>query len=134
MIVLDASAALARLLPSQSTPASLAFFSTELPHLIAPAIFEFEARNALLRAERRGFAYPDVVDEASEQLALMVELQPWATGNTARLLNLARREILSLFDAAYLDLARVEGAALASRDGPLLAAAARLGVPTHDLR
>lgn len=39
-----------------------------------------------------------------------------------------------MYDALYLDLAIVQGAALASRDAPLLAAAGRRAVTTFDLR
>jgi predicted nucleic acid-binding protein len=136
MIVLDASGALAIVLASQTTPASEAFFSRPLQELIAPAIFAFEVRNALLRAERRGLTGPDLVDLANERLGALVELRAWSSRShdLARLVSLARREGLSLFDAAYLELAEHESAAIASRDGPLLEAAERRGVQTHDLR
>ncbi|HUZ12219.1 MAG TPA: type II toxin-antitoxin system VapC family toxin [Caulobacteraceae bacterium] len=136
MIVLDASAALASVLESQATAAADAFFGAPPSTLIAPAIFSFEVRNALLHAERRGLIDADLVDETSLHLAAAVELWPLASrpADFVRLLNLARREVLSLFDAAYLDLARSEAASLASRDGPLIEAARRIGVRIHDLR
>jgi predicted nucleic acid-binding protein len=124
------------MLPSQVTPASDAFFLQEASVLIAPAIFAFEVRNALIRAERRGMIGSDAVDEASAQVSLVVELRPWSDRpvDFVRLLGLARREGLSLFDTAYLDLALREGAMLASRDGPLLEAAVRRGLGVSDLR
>jgi predicted nucleic acid-binding protein len=136
MIVVDASAALATVLDSQATPAADAFFAGDLPELIAPAIFAFEMRNALLRAERRGLTDADIVDEASVELSALIECRPWNArpADLVRLMALARRENLSLFDAAYLDLAEQEKAAIASRDASLLEAARRRSLTVYDLR
>lgn len=136
MIVVDASAALSLVLPSQATQAAGAFFLGDTTRRIAPAIFAFEVRNALLRFERRGAIQPSQVDEASATIETLAELHPWraAPADFVRQLALARREGLSLFDTAYLDLALREGAALASRDGPLLDAARRQGIEVRDLR
>jgi len=136
MIVVDASAALAMLLASQMTAAADEFFAHEQPPLIAPAIFAFEVRNALLRAERRGMTDPDLVDEGSAELAALVETRSWSgrIAEFVRLIALARRENLSLFDAAYLDLAQQEAAAIATRDSSLIEAAKRCGLAVHDLR
>lgn len=136
MIVLDASAALAGVLPKQSTPASQAFFDSTPATFVAPAIFAFEVLNALLRAERRGLLTAQAVDEAVVQIGDAAELRAWiaSPADWVRLFALAREEALSLFDAAYLDLALREGAALASRDAALLEAAGRRGLEIHDLR
>lgn len=136
MIVLDTSAALARSLPSQASAGGEAFFGSVSAVLIAPAIFAFELRNALLRAERRGLADRTIVEQSSLEFSSIVECRPWNArpAALARLLDLARRERLSLFDAAYLDLAMRESAALASRDTALIEAAQRLSVVVHDLR
>ena len=53
---------------------------------------------------------------------------------SAETLSLARQHTLSVYDAAYLELARRQGAALASLDGPLRVAAGKLKVsllPEH---
>ncbi len=134
MIVLDTSAALAKTLMSQATTAADSFFAGVLPILIAPGIFAFELRNALLRAERRRMTASDLVDRALAEFSELVELRPWTAADLGRLTALARQEALSFFDAAYLDLAESEGAALASRDRRLLEAAVRRGIPVHDLR
>jgi predicted nucleic acid-binding protein len=66
----------------------------------------------------------------------LVELRPWSArpADFVRLIALARPERLSLFDAAYLDLALREGVAIASRDSPLIEAAGRRGLEVNDLR
>jgi predicted nucleic acid-binding protein len=46
----------------------------------------------------------------------------------SHVLDLARRERLSAYDAAYLELAMRLGVPLASKDGPLCDAAERVGV------
>jgi predicted nucleic acid-binding protein len=47
---------------------------------------------------------------------------------SAETLSLARQHTLSVYDAAYLELALRRGAALASFDGPLRLVAKKLGV------
>jgi predicted nucleic acid-binding protein len=49
--------------------------------------------------------------------------------NEAQVMGLARRHRLTVYDAAYLELALREGVALATLDGPLAAAAKAEGVP-----
>jgi len=46
--------------------------------------------------------------------------------------NLAREQGLTAYDASYLDLAMREGLPLATQDDDLRAAAARVGVPLID--
>jgi predicted nucleic acid-binding protein len=54
-VVLDASVALAWLIQSQHTPASIAFATqTAGDELVAPICFRWETRHALLKLERRG--------------------------------------------------------------------------------
>ena len=127
---------MARLVDSQKSAAADAFFDNASPLLIAPAIFAFEIRNALVRAERRGITKSNIVDQAFLELSDLVVCRPWSdrAADFARQIALARKENLLLFDAAYLDLAIEEGAPLASRDASLLAAAQNRGVPVHDLR
>jgi predicted nucleic acid-binding protein len=137
LIVIDASAALSLALLSQRTQASAAFAAIARPGLlIAPPIFPFEVRNALLKIERRqGLARVDVDAQLAAIDALVGRLgPPFDAAAFSRVTRLARAEALSFFDACYLALAMAEGAGLTSRDGPLLNAARRLGVPSHDLR
>jgi predicted nucleic acid-binding protein len=135
--VIDASAATAWIAPSQATKASDALLSTmaSTPGL-APAIFAMELRNALLKLERRGVLASAQVDRGLTKLGLLVRVAD-RNDTQARpevLLALARAETLSVFDAAYLELAIRERAEVASRDGALLDAAQRRGLAVRDLR
>ena len=135
--VLDASVIAAWLVPSQGTTSSSAFrMQVAEARFLAPYIFPVECRSLLLRAERRGGLSPAEVAAALDFVAkLAITVGPLL--DRARhddVLALARQEGLSLYDALYLDAALESGARLASRDGPMLAAAARLGLATVDLR
>lgn len=134
-IVIDASAALSLLAPSQVTAAS-GVFAKQQTALIAPSVFPIEVRHAILRLERRGALPVGAVDASLEQLEAVVELAPIPGEPRIRaaMLALAREEMPGMYDAAYLHLAMARGAPLASRDGPLLAAARRRGVAIHDVR
>ena len=96
----------------------------------APLLWPLEALNALLVAERRG----RVNGERRRQLAgflrdLPVSLDPDTAGEawtaTARL---AERHSLSMYDAAYLELAARRNLPLATRDNTLRTAAAAIGL------
>lgn len=134
-IVVDASVALSWLTASQSTPAADAFAS-RADDFEAPAIFAAETRNVALKLERRGIVKPPRVDAWLTSLEARVILIPDADDSAARdmLVALSRAEMLGYFDAIYLDLALRRNAGLASRDGALLAAAARRGLSVFDLR
>lgn len=135
-IVLDASAALAWLAPSQETPASAAFRSIAATQaLLAPAVFAWEVRHALLKLERRGLVPATAIEGDLSQIETTLAIEsPPDRARLAAIVKLARAETLGVYDAAYLDLSIREGAALASRDGPLLDAARRQGLVVHDLR
>jgi len=136
-LVVDASAAVGWIAPSQSTVAGERLLSTlDTAQAIAPAIFAIELRNALLKLERRGAISSSQVDTALARLGLLVAVQdgPGEAVNPEGLLSLARAEMLSVFDATYLDLALRERAAVASCDAPLMDAARRRGLQVHDLR
>lgn len=132
MIVLDASAAIARVLPSQKTSAAVDFFALAPQRFIAPRIFHWEFPNTLLRFERKGALTLEETDGAIAAWFSILDIRD--TLSPLSLLSLARTERLSPFDAAYLHLATQVGASIASRDQALLEAAHRRGVPVHDLR
>ncbi len=129
--VLDNSVAVAWCFAEEQTPAVMVLLDrvTETGAL-APLLWPLEALNALLMAERRGR-----LDQAKrERLAgflrdLPVALDPeaaaeaWTT--TARM---AERHRLSMYDAAYLELAARRNLPLATRDRPLRAAASAIGL------
>lgn len=132
-VVIDASVALAWLIPSQATSATDLFLAEVVTPRIAPAVFPWEVANVLLRRVRQGAIsqgrWPIILAEWESlgiSLADPVDVDP--------LLPFALAEQISLFDASYLALAVELDAELASRDAGLLAAARRCGVPVHDLR
>ena len=93
---------------------------------IVPALWRLEVGNGLLMGERRGRIRPERVDAVWRQLGeLPIEIdaetnaRAW-NGTTA----LARRHGLTLYDAAYLELAARRGLALATFDSALARAAA----------
>ncbi len=135
-MVIDVSAAISQAVPSQASEASDAFFAQAAPPYITHPIFALELRNALTKLERRR-----IIDAAESDMAIgliesAIEFRPWRNQSEemSQILNVARKENLSFYDASYLDLAAREGFHLVTRDGPLLEAAHRRGVPVHDLR
>jgi predicted nucleic acid-binding protein len=130
VFVLDASTTLAWAIEDERTPRAmevLAGFSAK-DEARVPAMWWFEVRNALVVNERRGrLAEADAADflRGLNRLSVSIDRSP----DESALLALARRHRLSVYDAAYLELAQREGLPLASFDGPLRAAAAASGVP-----
>jgi predicted nucleic acid-binding protein len=131
-LVLDASVALGWMLPGEAD----AERARRLAGLVAeegavvPGHWRLEVANTLLMAERRGRLPPDRADALLARLAaLPVSIDPetaaraWDTCTA-----LVRRHRLSLYDAAYLELAARRGLPLASFDAALLRAAAAEGV------
>jgi predicted nucleic acid-binding protein len=95
-----------------------------------PSLWHLEVANVLALADRRGRITPA---ESAELIALLEMLEIVVDGETsvrafARVLDLAREERLTAYDAAYLELAMRLGIPLASKDGDLCDAAERLGV------
>lgn len=135
-VVLDASAALGLLLPSQATGAGAAFLlAAEAERFIAPYVFAWEVGNVLVRLRLRGLLAGEAYHEAFDHLsALEVAMSPAPTPDAVVALgDLAAAEGIRLFDAAYLALAVDRRCPLASRDALLLEVARRY-VPTYDLR
>jgi predicted nucleic acid-binding protein len=93
----------------------------------APWVWWFEVRNTLIAAERRRrIAAPDVSRflNSVNRLPILVDEAPGETD----VMQLARRHRLSVYDAAYLELAQHKGASLATLDGALAAAATEAGL------
>ena len=134
-VVLDASAALAWILPTQATPSAAALLNQSNGLIFeAPDIFAWEVRNVLLTMDRRGVLAAGEYDEALAIYDdLVVRLNP-PVFEMDRLAVLARAARLSLFDASYFALALDQGWPLASRDEALLTAASEAGVECFDLR
>lgn len=98
--------------------------------LLAPGHWAFELSNVLLMAERRGRVTANDITEFMVLLsAIEITLDPidfdrvWISVR-----DLARRYRLTVYDAAYLELAQRVGATLVSKDRALLVAAEAAGV------
>jgi predicted nucleic acid-binding protein len=130
-LVLDASIALSWCFRNEAT----AVGDRVLERLAAetasvPAIWHLEIANVLALSERRGRLTPA---NSSEFIALLETLDVVIDDETpsralGRVLDLARAERLTAYDAAYLELAMRLGIPLASKDADLCDAAERLGV------
>jgi predicted nucleic acid-binding protein len=129
--VIDASVAIAWCAPSQAnqlTDAALNAVGEGGAHVPTP--FWYEVLYGLAGLEFRGIVRrADVDDFLSDAKAmnLVVDSAP-DTAGMVELHYLARRYSLSIFDAAYLDLAARLGLPLATRDATLARAAERAGV------
>jgi predicted nucleic acid-binding protein len=130
--VLDASIAACWLLPDETHPvATGALERLSREPAIVPTIWWYEMRNLLISCERRGRIDAERTAAALAVLAglpIIIE----ALTDDSSLLALARRYRLSVYDAAYLDLARRETVGLATLDAALAAAARAERVPLTD--
>jgi predicted nucleic acid-binding protein len=131
--VVDPSIALAWLLTDETTVPAAAIREAIEGGAEAwiPSHWWLEIGNALLMAERRGRITTAGVTQA---LSLMEALPFEEDEETAEQLSvrtfaLARKHGLTIYDAAYLELAQRRSATLATFDTQLLKAAGREGVP-----
>lgn len=131
-LVLDGSAALGLLMMDEAAPASVrAFEALEggRPTFV-PSHFALELANGLLMAERRRRITRAQALEASDVIRQLPIEVDGATGHHApgRTTALAREYGLTVYDAAYLELALRRGATLATGDTALARAARRAGL------
>jgi predicted nucleic acid-binding protein len=126
--VLDASVTVCWAFEDEDHPdASLAFQRIRTEEAVIPGLWWFEVRNILVVNERRGRISES--DTAAfllhlSRLRLRVDRAPDETA----VLRLARTNRLSVYDAAYLELAQREGIPLATLDAELRRVAANEGV------
>ncbi len=126
-LVVDASMAVAWVHPGQATPQTDALLAKvgEGATVIVPALWPVEIANALLVLERRGKLTADermVALEALKTLGFEVDHEMSVLAFT-RISQLAVELTLSVYDAAYLELALRLKLPLACKDGPLRDAA-----------
>jgi predicted nucleic acid-binding protein len=126
--VLDASVALAWALPDERhSVAEAALERLDVEDGVAPALWWFELRNALVANERRGRLDPAQTGAILQNFArLPIGLD--RIPDEGLLLDLARRHRLTVYDAAYLELATRRGLTLATLDKDLQQAATAGGV------
>ncbi len=127
-LVLDASVVLAWALPDERSPvATVALERTADEDAVVPALWWFEVRNALIASERRRRLDQGATATFLQRLARL-PVQIDRSPDEAALLALARRHRLTVYDAAYLELAVRVGATLATGDTALAEAARREAV------
>ena len=126
--VIDASVLAAWFLDEKRDPRVEAAFDTAARiETHAPTLLHYEIRNALLISERRNRITGAMSAAFLRDLALLpIRLEP--PGEDASLMALARARKLTVYDAAYLELARRERLPLATLDRALERAAVAEGV------
>ena len=129
MIVVDASAVSAVLLREQGAERIIDALADE-EMFLAPALVLYEVGNALAMAARRGRITADEAVSFAEQAAEY----PWALethagpARTRAVVEFAIRSGLTVYDASFVELARMRGCALVTLDQRLAAVARRAGV------
>jgi predicted nucleic acid-binding protein len=129
-VVLDCSAAVSWCFEDEATAAGEALLDRVGRNgALVPVLWPFEIANTLVMAERRGRltgARVAAFVAAIEDLPITVDEE--ISSALHEVLALARGERLTVYDAAYLELAMRTGLPLATRDRALAAAAASSGV------
>jgi predicted nucleic acid-binding protein len=130
--VVDASVAIAWVHPAQATSRSQALLQAVHDGAVvhAPALWPLETANALLVLTRRGKLTQKERESALSalrKLSVVLDHEMASIAFTG-LSDLASRRALSIYDAAYLELASRKKLPLACRDGALREAAKRLRV------
>ena len=135
-MVVDRSVALTWCFEDEQTAASLALLEQIVENgAVAPSLWPLEVLNALITAERR-----KRVDAAQRQrltgflrdLPIVLDDETAAQAWSATV-QMAERHRLTVYDAAYLELAQRRGLPLASLDQELRAAAEVAGVALVEL-
>jgi predicted nucleic acid-binding protein len=95
--------------------------------IIGPRVLWYEFRNSLIVNERRGRL---LTSETERALSVFTDLEPIFIDDhdESELLRLSRQHTLTVYDAAYLELAKRLIQPLATFDHPLAAAAIAEGV------
>jgi predicted nucleic acid-binding protein len=131
LIVIDASFALALVLPDETSPAADIMAELLLhEEPVAPSIWVMEVANALLAAGRRGRLRQNDEGQVAQALRMLaVRVDPVdLDAAMANILPIARKHGLSAYDAAYLELALRTSSRLATLDRQLRKAAIAEGL------
>jgi predicted nucleic acid-binding protein len=130
-LILDSSVALAWVYANETTDAILRVFdSVRVDGAWIPGLWRWEIANVLQLNVRRGRHSEDFRDDAVDTLALLpvkvdaeADRQAWSAT-----LHLAERHGLTVYDAAYLEIASRRKIPLATLDRQLRAAATGEGI------
>jgi predicted nucleic acid-binding protein len=129
--VIDSSIALTWCFEDEATPETDALFERVRDQgAVVPSLWRLEVGNVLLQAEKRGRI---TANDVAARLDLIAQLPIDVDAETVNrawreILKLARSERLTVYDAAYLELASRRAAPLMTLDADLAQAALRLGV------
>lgn len=127
--VVDASIAGAWLLPDEENEFTAQVMSRMADEdALAPDLLQHEIRSILLSAARRGRIDDDLVYTALSRFRGL-PLRLISRSDDAEVVRVARRYQLSAYDAAYLALALLENAPMATLDRKLASAARSEGAP-----
>jgi predicted nucleic acid-binding protein len=129
--VLDASITMSWCFAGESTPSTRSILAAlSETYAEVPSLWTFEVLNVLAVNERRQRITSVVSDEFVRTLAgLDIRVEQAAPAiDVSALLPVARRYGLSVYDAAYLELAKRKGLPLATLDADLILAAPQEGV------
>jgi predicted nucleic acid-binding protein len=130
-LVLDSSVTLAWLYSDELTPATQQVFNcVTAAGAWVPSLWRLEVANSLQTGVRRGRISAEFRDAALTDLALLNIVSDPDTDTFAwsATLRLAERSGLTLYDAAYLELAQRLNLPLATLDQELRTAGSTLGV------
>ena len=131
-VVVDSSIALAWVYDDESSAAAEGVLDLVIQAGgVVPALWRLEVANSLVHAARRGRINAAHVDQSlADLMSLDIAVDPETNLHAwSRTYGLAVRFGLTVYDAAYLELAQRRELPLASLDGDLRAAAKSLGVP-----
>lgn len=135
MFVIDASIVVSWLVPDEDTAAvEEILVLAKLADVVVPAHFHLEVANALRTKMRRGDLDQQYRDRALDQLiafGAMPDLESDRARVLQRTIALSDRHGLTVYDAAYLELAARLSAPLATLDGALRRAAQASAVEVH---
>jgi predicted nucleic acid-binding protein len=127
--VLDASITACWAFQDEDHPdASLAFLQIRTQEGVVPSLWWFEVRNILIVNERRR----RIAESGTASFLLnlsRLRIRVDRVPDEGAVLRLARTHRLSVYDAAYLELAQREGLPLATLDADLRRGATGEGVP-----
>lgn len=131
-LVIDASVTVDWLLEDEGTPAALEVRQRVVRYgAVVPLLWRSEVANALLVACRKGrLTRDDVADSLNDLAKMRIEPDPhtWELCWSG-IVGVAWAHRLTVYDAAYLELALRRRLPLASLDRDLRAAASASGVP-----
>jgi predicted nucleic acid-binding protein len=126
--VLDASVTAAWAFAEESSPVAartLAMLGSD--QAVVPPLWWFEIRNVMLVNERRGRVNEEGTAFFLRRLSMLpIAVEPLS--ESSEVLRLARLHALTVYDAAYLELALRTASPLATLDGDLIRAARSEGV------